>query len=124
VIVDTSVWVQHLRKGDSLLQERLERGIVVIHPFILGELACGNLVNRREVLDLLASLPSAVVVEDSDLLGFVERERLYGRGIGWIDVHLLASARVMAEPLWTLDRRLGEAALAVGVAPRVGLGRE
>lgn len=116
MIVDTSVWVQHLRKGDSLLQERLERGIVVIHPFILGELACGNLVNRREVLDLLASLPSAVVVEDSDLLGFVERERLYGRGIGWIDVHLLASARVMAEPLWTLDRRLGEAALAVGVA--------
>jgi predicted nucleic acid-binding protein len=116
VIVDTSVWVQHLRKGDSLLRERLKQGIVTTHPFILGELACGNLGNRTEILGLLASLPTAVVVDDAELLGFVERERLYGRGIGWIDVHLLASARVMAESLWTLDRRLREAALLVGVA--------
>jgi len=116
VIVDTSVWVQHLRKGEPRLREQLERGIVAVHPFIIGELACGNLRNRTEVLSLLASLPLAPVIEQSELLGFVERERLFGRGIGWIEVHLLASARLSGLPLWTLDRRLAEAALALGVA--------
>jgi predicted nucleic acid-binding protein len=116
VIVDTSVWVQHLRRGEPRLQEHLERGIVTVHPFIIGELACGNLRNRNEVLSLLASLPLAPVIEHNELLGFVERERLFGRGIGWIDVHLLASARLLGLPLWTLDRRLAEAALALGVA--------
>lgn len=88
----------------------------MVHPFIIGELACGNLRNRSEVLSLLASLPLSPVIEQSELLGFVERERLYGRGIGWIDVHLLASARLSGMPLWTLDRRLAEAALGLGVA--------
>lgn len=88
----------------------------MVHPFIIGELACGNLRNRSEVLSLLASLPATPVVEQNELLGFVEREGLYGRGIGWIDVHLLASARLSGMPLWTLDRRLAEAALALGVA--------
>lgn len=116
MIVDTSVWVQHLRKGEPRLREHLERGIVLIHPFIFGELACGNLRNRSEVLSLLAALPLSPVVEQGELLVFVERERLFSRGIGWIDVHLLASARLIAAPLWTLDRRLAEAALALGVA--------
>jgi predicted nucleic acid-binding protein len=116
VIVDTSVWIQHLRKGDPRLRQQLELGIVTVHPFIIGELACGNLRNRTEVLALLASLPSAPVVEHDELLGFVGRERLFGRGIGWIDVHLLASARISRLSLWTLDRRLIDAALALGVA--------
>lgn len=116
MIVDTSVLVQHLRKGEPRLREQLEQGIVTAHPFIIGELACGNLRNRTEVLSLLASLPLAPVIEQSELLGFVERERLFGRGIGWIDVHLLASARLSGLPLWTLDRRLVEAARALGVA--------
>lgn len=116
MIVDTSVWVQHLRKGEPRLQDHLERGMVMVHPFIIGELACGNLRNRREVLFLLASLPRSPVVEQNELLGFVEREQLYGLGIGWIDVHLLASARLSGKPLWTLDRRLGGAAIKLGVA--------
>lgn len=116
MIVDTSVWVQHLRKGEPRLRDPLERGMVTVHPFIIGELACGNLRNRTEVLSLLASLPLAPLIDQSELLSFVERERLFGRGIGWIDVHLLASARVSGLSLWTLDRRLAEAALALGVA--------
>jgi len=116
VIVDTSVWIQHLRKGEPRLREQLELGIVTVHPFIIGELACGDLHNRTEVLTLLASLPIAPVIEYDELLGFVGRERLFGRGIGWIDVHLLASARLSGLPLWTLDRRLADAARALGVA--------
>lgn len=116
MIVDTSVWVQHLRKGEPRLREQLELGIITVHPFTIGELACGNLRNRIEVLSLLASLPQAPMVDQSELLGFIERERLFGRGIGWIDVHLLASARLSGVQLWTFDRRLAEAAVEMGVA--------
>jgi hypothetical protein len=88
----------------------------MVHPCIVGELACGNIHNRSEVLSLLASLPAAHVVADDELLRFVETERLYGRGIGWVDLHLLASARVSGVRLWTHDRRLGDAARVLGVA--------
>ena len=88
----------------------------MVHPFIIGELACGNLRNRKRIISLLTSLPSAPVVEHREVLDFVERERLYRRGVGWVDVHLLASARISGVKLWTLDRRLNEAALALGVA--------
>lgn len=116
MIVDTSVWVQHLRKGEPRLREYLDDGIVMVHPCIVGELACGNIHNRSEVLSLLASLPTTQVVEQDELLHFLEKEQLFGRGIGWVDVHLLASARVSGVQLWTLDRRLSEAARALGVA--------
>jgi len=113
VLIDTSVWVDHLRRGNPALTELLTDAEVVCHPFVVGELACGNLRNRSEVLTLLQSLPSTPEVAHEDLLQFVERHRLMGQGLGLIDVHLLASARLAALPLWTLDRRLRVAATAL-----------
>ena len=115
MIVDTSVWVEHFRTGEPALAARLELGSVLLHPFVIGELACGNLRNRGEILTSLDRLPIPVLANDDEVLGLVERERLYGRGIGWIDVHLLASARLTGSPIWTLDRRLNEAAISLGV---------
>lgn len=115
MIVDTSVWIGHLRKGEPMLSANLEKGIVLIHPFIIGELACGNLKNRKGILSLLEGLPTPTLADHEDALGLVERERLHGRGIGWIDVHLLASARLSGVPIWTLDRRLSEVATSLGV---------
>lgn len=109
VLVDTSVWVSHLRYGSPQLQELLMDGSVVCHPFIIGELACGKIKNRREVLSLLQALPSAEIVEQDEFLTFVERYKLMGAGLGFVDVSLLASAILMNVPLWTLDRRLARA---------------
>jgi predicted nucleic acid-binding protein len=118
VLVDTSVWVDHLRRGNPGLIELLSDVKVVCHPFIVGELACGNLRNRLEILSLLQSLPTAPEIDHEDLLQFIERHRLMGRGLGLIDVHLLASAQVAAIPLWTRDRRLNQAAAALDAAYR------
>jgi hypothetical protein len=111
ILVDTSVWVDHLRSGVARLAQELEAGRVLAHPFVIGELACGNLQNRREVLDLLGRLPSVPMATHAEALGFLEARSLMGRGIGFIDVHLLASA-ALATParLWTLDRRLSAVA--------------
>ncbi|MDQ7844267.1 MAG: PIN domain-containing protein [Armatimonadota bacterium] len=117
ILVDTSVWVDHLRRGSAELGRLLEEGEVVTHPFVIGELACGAVPHRREFLTLLSALPSATVAEHDEVLQFVERHRLYGRGLGWIDVHLLASARLSAAALWTLDRPLQQAAAALRLAP-------
>jgi len=107
ILVDTSVWIDHFRQGSSALSEALEREEVMTHPFVIGELACGTLKNRREVLSLLARLPSAVVATGEETLHFIEHHRLMGKGIGYIDVHLLASV-VMTEAarFWTWDKRL------------------
>lgn len=111
ILVDTSVWIDHLRSGEPALAMALEGGQVLMHSFVLGELACGNLENRREVLQLLVDLPSAPVVTDSEVLIFIERRALMGRGIGYIDVHLLASVALDGVArLWTRDRRLSAAA--------------
>lgn len=100
-----------------MLSEALEKGWVMVHPFVLGELACGNLENRDEVLGLLGELPSVVTATDSEALQFIERRALMGRGIGYIDVHLLASAVLDGTArLWTLDRRLWAAAEELGLA--------
>ena len=115
MIVDTSIWVKHFRTGERALAERLELGVVLLHPFVIGELACGNLRNRMEILTSLDSLPKPILANHDEALGLVERERLHGRGIGWVDVHLLASARLSWSPIWTLDRRLNEAAISLGV---------
>jgi hypothetical protein len=115
-LVDTSVWVEHLRRGHPGLAARLEEGQVATHPFVIGELACGHLRNRREALDLLRALPRADVAQHDEVMLFVERHRLMGSGLGWVDVHLLASAVLEGIPLWTMDARLR------GVAARVGLG--
>lgn len=107
ILVDTSVWVEHLRLGSPALAEALEEGLVINHPFVAGELACGNLANREEVLSLLRSLPQAPLVSDAEALMFIESRALMGRGIGYINVHLLASAALHVDAqLWTLDRRL------------------
>ena len=117
ILVDTSVWVDHLRRGDARLAGLLEGGNVVMHPFVLGEIACGSLADRSTVLELLRDLPSAVVAEGDEVLTFVERQQLHGKGIGHVDVHLLASvALTNATRLWTKDKRLRSLADALGCA--------
>lgn len=107
ILVDTSVWVDHLRVGDAQLSTLLNSSRVLMHPFIVGELACGNLSNRAEVLGLLAQLPRAVLATDEETLFFIERHELMGRGIGYVDAHLLAAASLAAgTQLWTRDKRL------------------
>jgi predicted nucleic acid-binding protein len=111
ILVDTSVWVAHLREGAAALAAALEQGGVLMHPFVRGELACGNLKNRREVLRLLSELPGAPVATDAEALDFIERRAVMGRGIGYIDVHLLASVALAGSArLWTRDRRLAAVA--------------
>jgi predicted nucleic acid-binding protein len=114
ILVDTSVWVEHLRHGLPRLATLLQAGEVLIHPWVIGELACGNLRNRQQVLELLLGLPMATVASDTEVLLLIERERLMGRGIGYIDTHLLASARLSHCRLWTQDRRLAAVAMEQG----------
>ena len=117
ILVDTSVWVDHLRSGEPALATALEGGRVLMHPFVLGELACGNLENRDEVLRLLGALPSAPTATDSEVLGLIERRALMGRGIGYIDAHLLASTALAADAsIWTRDRRLATVAAELDLA--------
>jgi predicted nucleic acid-binding protein len=116
ILVDTSVWVEHLRHGLPRLATLLQEGEVMIHPWVIGELACGNLRNRQQVLELLLGLPMATVASDTEVLLLIEREQLMGRGIGYIDAHLLASARLSHCRLWTQDSRLA------AVAPEQGWG--
>ncbi len=118
ILVDTSIWIDHLRKGNDALSLLLEQDLVLTHPFIVGELACGSIVSRREILGLLETLPAAVSAGSGEVLQLVETKRLYGVGIGWIDVHLLASAQLSHAPLWTSDRRLKRAAESLRIACR------
>lgn len=107
ILVDTSVWIDHLRSGDEALVALLNESRVLMHPFVLGELACGNLRNRDEVLGLLKDLPRATVASDEEVLFFIERHALMGRGIGYVDAHLLAAVALAGVArLWTRDRRL------------------
>jgi hypothetical protein len=106
ILVDTSVWVNHLKHSNPSLSQRLIDGEVVCHQFVVGELACGGLKNRDEVLGLLKELPQATVVDDGEFHEFVEKQHLWGQGLGFVDVHLLASARVDAIQLWTNDNNL------------------
>lgn len=117
ILVDTTVWINHLRSGKPALVTALEGGQVLMHPYVLGELACGNLKNRKEVLRLLGDLPSAPTATEPEVLDFIERRALMGRGIGYIDVHLLASIVLEgAARLWTRDRRLDEVAAELDLA--------
>lgn len=112
ILVDTSVWVDHLRRGNQRLEEFLLGDQVLCHPFVVGELACGHLKNRHEILSLLQALPKAQTISDDEALAFVESHRLMGVGVGWIDVHLVASAVLSHATLWTLDTKLQKVALA------------
>lgn len=106
VLVDTSIWVFHLRKGNAKLGELLNHGMVVCHPFIIGELACGNIKNRVEILSLLQSLPMVIQAEHEEVMKFIEDQGLMGKGLGYIDVHLLASALLSGVRIWTFDKKL------------------
>jgi len=116
ILVDTSVWIDHLRRGTPALAAALEEGSVLMHPFVLGELACGNLNNRDEVLRLLGDLPAAPSVTASEILHFIEARHLMGQGIGYVDLHLLASALLSGTALWTRDKRLAAVATDLGIA--------
>jgi predicted nucleic acid-binding protein len=117
ILVDTSVWIDHLRSGDDTLAALLTSGDVLTHPGVIGELALGNLRQRNEILGLLHGLPRATVATDSEVLTFIDRASLYGKGIGYIDAHLLAATALTADArLWTRDKRLA------GVANEQGIG--
>lgn len=117
ILVDTSVWVDHLRKTNRELAALLERGQVLMHPFVVGEIACGSLSDRAITLELLQQLPMAALAEPDEALGFIEMRDLHGKGIGYVDIHLLAStALTPGSTLWTRDKRLREAAEILGCA--------
>ena len=115
VLVDTSVWVVHLRNGNIGLETLLNEGHVVCHPFIVGELACGNLKNRAEILSLLQALPMATPVEHEEVMEFIEDHTLMGKGLGYIDIHLIASAILTEIPVWTVDKKLNEISSKLGI---------
>ena len=118
ILVDSSVWIDHLRNGEPALVALLNTGQVLTHPFVVGELACGNLKNRTAVLSLLQDLPAAPVASDEEVLFFIERHDLMGRGIGYVDAHLLSAASLTGttRQLWTRDKRLAAVAEAMGLA--------
>lgn len=120
ILVDTSIWVDHLRAGCRTLAKLLHEGEVLCHPFIVGELSCGNLQQRREIISLLQALPHLDRVSDDEILYFIEKHRLYGKGLGLVDIHLLASCSVGACQLWTKDKRLMKIAEDLGMGAKAG----
>ncbi|NIM40671.1 MAG: PIN domain-containing protein [Hydrogenophaga sp.] len=117
ILVDTSVWIDHLRSGDQRLVGLLERGEVLSHPSVVGEVGLGSLRQRGAIIESLQALPMAVVAADDEVMLLIEQHRLFGRGIGWIDAHLLASVRLTpGARLWTNDKRLSALAQTLGVA--------
>ena len=117
ILVDSSIWIDHLRAGEPALTALLNTGRVMTHPFVVGELACGNLKNRKGVLSLLQDLPAAPVASDEEVLFFIEKRGLMGKGIGYVDAHLLAAVSMAGTGrLWTRDKRLGAIAGAIGVS--------
>jgi predicted nucleic acid-binding protein len=117
ILVDSSIWVDHLRERDETLGLLLDDGQVLTHPFVVGELALGNLRGRADVLGELQELPQARTATDGEVLRFINRHELFGLGIGYIDAHLLAATRLTAgASLWTRDRRLSVVAEHLGLA--------
>ena len=117
ILVDTSVWIDHLRANDNALIALLDTGAVLAHPFVIGELALGNLHQREIVLNPLSDLPQASVATDMEVLHFIGRRTLFGRGIGFFDAHLLAAVQLTAgAQLWTKDKRLHGVAVELGLA--------
>ncbi len=116
VIVDTSIWVTHLRQGNTRLEKLLMDAEVMCHPFIIGELSCGNLKNRHRIISLLQALPLAPTIDRDEFLMFIDRNGLYGKGVGFVDVHLLASARLANVMLWSEGKRLQAAANQLDLA--------
>ena len=117
ILVDTSIWIDHLRTSGDLLSKRLNAGRVLTHPFVIGELALGEMRRRDAILDALSNLPRAELATDAEVLSFINGQSLFGRGIGYVDAHLLASVRLTAGArLWTRDNRLRSVAEELGLA--------
>lgn len=116
ILVDTSVWVAYLRAGNFKLEQLLNDGEAACHPFIIGELACGNIKNRTEILSLLNALPKVNLLDNEEVLLFIEKNDLMGKGLGLIDIYLLASAILSEAGLWTLDIKLKHEAHILGIA--------
>ena len=110
VLVDTSVWVAHLRNGSTELANLLNNGSVLCHPLIVGELACGNLKDRAIILSFLKLLPMSIEADHEEVLSFIEDNRLMGKGIGYTDAQIVASAVLTGIPIWTLDKKLAQVA--------------
>jgi predicted nucleic acid-binding protein len=124
ILVDTSVWVDHLRASDAVLVGLLDAGMVLTHPFVIGELALGNLGQRETVLSALSDLPRAIVATDAEVLHFIDRYTLFRRGVGYVDTHLLAAVQLTAgAKLWTCDKRLHGTALPLDLAITLPLHR-
>lgn len=115
ILVDTSVWIDHFYNGDEQLKKLLLANQVCMHPFVLGELACGNISNRKEILALLRALPVIHVVLDEEVYALIEKRKLFGKGLGFIDIHLLASAMIHHVSIWTRDKSLKRIAGEVGI---------
>jgi predicted nucleic acid-binding protein len=117
ILVDTSIWIDHLRTGNPKLSAMLQNGQVLVHPFVLGELALGNMARRDEILGLLRNLPQVRTAMDPEVLVLIDNHRLFGRGIGFIDAHLLAATFLTpGTSLWTRDRRLAAVSIGLGLA--------
>ncbi|VTU26988.1 putative ribonuclease VapC32 [Variovorax sp. PBS-H4] len=117
ILVDTSVWIDHLARGDSRLQSLLEEGEVLMHPYIVAEIALGSLTRRKETVGALQALPEIPAARHDEVMAFLGNERLFGLGIGYVDLHLLAATRLaVGTKLWTRDRRLLQAALKFNLA--------
>jgi len=120
ILVDSSIWIDHLRHTDEVLVDLLDREQVLVHPFVIGELAMGHLPSRHAILEDLRDLRHAIVADHEEVLRFVAEEPLFGLGLGYVDAHLLASARLTpGATLWTRDRRLAAAAERLSLAARV-----
>jgi predicted nucleic acid-binding protein len=116
ILADSSVWIDHLRRPNAEMQRLLQAGLVSCHPFVMGELACGHLRKRQQFIAELRELPTTPATTHEEAMAFVERHALMGRGIGWADVHLLAStALVHGGRLWTADKRLAASAGMLGL---------
>lgn len=116
ILLDSSVWMDHLRARVEPVTKRLEQNEIAIHPFVVAEIALGSIANRARVLWLLQRLPGVPKAHDDEVLNLIDREKLFGAGIGFVDAHLLASARLADMPLWTSDKKLKSVAERLGVA--------
>lgn len=116
ILADTSLWIEHFRKNRDDFADRLIQGEVLSHPLVIGELACGSFKNRNSVLQLLNALPQALECSHAEVRVLIERHELFSSGLGIVDMHLLGSARLSHAKLWTLDRRLADAAVHLHVA--------
>ena len=122
ILVDTSIWIDHLRGRDAVMTEQLERGSIAMHPVVLGEIALGSLKSRAELLQLLEALPGTLVASDAEVMHMLDERALFGRGLGWVDVHLLAATLLTPGlSLWTRDRRLHAVAEEIGLASSPGM---